>query len=60
MDDDDDNDNDNQITAAAVAMITLAIIAAVLGCYLLFFKEGFCFNTGKTAGPKEVEIGSTA
>jgi hypothetical protein len=46
---DDDDDDDDGLTGAGIALIILAAIALTIGGYLIFLKEGFCFNTG----PKE-------
>ena len=48
-DDEDDDDDDDGLTGADIVLIILAAIALIIGAYLIFLKEGFCFNTGPKA-----------
>ena len=53
-DEDDDDDDDDGLAGAGIvliilAVIILAVIALAVGVYLIFRKEGFCFNTGSKA-----------
>ena len=48
-DDEDDDDDDDGLTGAGIVLIILAAIALIIGAYLIFLKEGFCFNTGPKA-----------
>ena len=50
-DDEDDDDDDDGLTGAGIVLIILAAIALIIGAYLIFLKEGFCFNTGPKAEP---------
>ena len=45
----DDDDDDDGLTGAGIVLIILAAIALIIGAYLIFLKEGFCFNTGPKA-----------